>query len=119
MKSNAEFPVLSPPRRRKGHSRPSLLDHITLSDGRLAWPVAKAAGVGKLTYHARIKRGVDPDKAIHPVNRPRLSDGRLAWPVAKAAGVSCATFHHRLKAGWSPDEAIRPVARPSERPPQT
>lgn len=81
-----------------------------LSDSRLAWPVAKAAGVGKLTYYARVRRGLDPEQAVVPVNRPRLSDGRLAWPVAKAAGVSCGTFHYRLKAGWSPDEAIKPVA---------
>lgn len=131
VKSNVQDPLLAPPQRRKGHSRPSLLDRITLSDGRLAWPVAKAAGVQEATFRARLSAGVPPDDAVLsvkrvvmsrgervpqaslPCGRPRLSDGRLAQPLAKAAGVSAAAFHYRLKAGWSPDEAIKPVRRRS------
>lgn len=142
--SNYQDASLDPPRRRRGHSRPSILDHVRLADGRLAWPVAKAAGIHEATFRARLKAGVSPDEALRPVRpvvmsrgarvvpttpprgrpyksglEPRLADGRLAQPLAKAAGVSAAAFHHRLKAGWSPDEAIKPVRpKASDRRPQ-
>lgn len=134
--SNNQVPFLARPRRRKVISRPSILDYVKLSDGRLAWPVAKAAGIHEATFRARLKAGVLPDDALRPVKpvvmsrgaqvvpstrprgrprksgvEPRLADGRLAQPLAKAAGVSAAAFHYRLKAGWSPDDAIKPVRR--------
>jgi hypothetical protein len=135
MKSSAQSHAPGRPWRRKANARPSILDHVKLSDGRLAWSVAKAAGLSEATFRARLKAGVSPDDALRPVQRvvmsrgarvdtskwrrrgrprksgvePRLADGRLAQPLAKAAGVSAGAFYYRLKAGWSPDDAIKPV----------
>lgn len=97
---------------RRKRSRPSLLDQVFLSDGRLAWPVAQAAGVHEATFRARLKVGVSPDDAVLPAApHARVSDGRLAVRVAAEAGISKLTLHKRLKRGLSPDDAVQPVAR--------
>jgi len=105
-------------------TRPILnLAAVRLSDGRPAWPVAKANGVSPHTFRARIRRGWSPDAATAPVGKAArrgrppcpvllaavLSDGRPAWPVAQAAGLSRDAFRYRLKAGWRPDAAVKPV----------
>lgn len=108
---------------------PLRLAFVTLSDGRAAWPVAKAIGLSRHTFRARLLRGVSPDVAVCPVGAFRrpgrppcpalvgavLSDGRPAWPLAKAAGLSRDAFRYRLKAGWPPDAAVRPAGA-SRRP---
>lgn len=106
-------------------TRPILkLSAVLLSDGRPAWPVAKANGVSRHTFRARLVRGWSPDAATAPVDKAArrpgrppcplllaavLSDGRPAWPVAQAAGLSRDAFRYRLKAGWPPDDAVRPA----------
>ncbi|WP_258286642.1 hypothetical protein, partial [Escherichia ruysiae] len=41
-----------------------------LSHGRLAWPVAKAAGVSSATFWYRLRKaGWSPDEAVKPVAR--------------------------------------------------
>lgn len=53
--------------------RPSILDHVRLSDGRLAWPVARLRGVREATFRMRLLRGMSPDEAVL---RPVRSAGR-------------------------------------------
>lgn len=106
--------------------RPSLLDHVRLSDGRLAWPVASALGMREATFRRRLNAGLSPDDAaLRPVAATsgrwpgrrgpfgrlpfvgvRLSDGRPIWPAAQLAGISEATLHSRLSRGLTPDQAV-------------
>lgn len=69
--------------------RPSLLSQVRLSDGRLAWPVAKAAGMSEVTFRARLKAGSSPDAAVSkPVAKrgsPRAAE-RARWRAQRAAG---------------------------------
>lgn len=52
------------------HPRPSLLREVRLSDGRLAWPLARERGVSEQVFRARLKRGLAPDEAVfRPVER--------------------------------------------------
>lgn len=52
------------------HPRPSLLREVRLSDGRLAWPVARERGVSEQVFRVRLKRGLSPDEAaLRPVER--------------------------------------------------
>ena len=71
--------------------RSSLLRQVTLSDGRLAWPVAQAAGLSEVTFRARLKAGLSPDDAV-------------SRPVAKR-GPSRAAERARLSAQWSAEHA--------------
>lgn len=112
MKSNFEVPASAPPRRRKGHSRASLLDRVTLSDGRLAWPVAKAAGVHEATFRARLSAGVSPDDAVRPVQRVAMPGGLTVAAAARASGLRPLTVRKRLARGVSVQDAARPVERP-------
>lgn len=59
---------------RRGSPRPraSLLDHVRLPDGRLAWPLAKALGVAEATFRSRLKIGYTPSEATFaPVKKQR------------------------------------------------
>lgn len=98
------------PSRHKVYSRPSLLDRVTLSDGRLAWPVAKAAGLHEATFRARLASGVSPDDAIAPVSCPSVPGGLTA--AARASGLSVQTVRKRLARGLPADRAIEPLSRP-------
>lgn len=129
-------------RRRKSPlcPRPSVLREIRLSDGRLAWPVAAAAGMSEATFRARLKRGLPADVAVsRPVATPaeaaaarrktrvaspasalmrglRLADGRSALQVALQGGVPAGTFRARLRRGWSVEAAaLQPLSTPAER----
>lgn len=54
--------------------RPSILNDLRLTDGRLAWPVAMSLGMSEQTFRARIKRGLSVDRAVHlPVRVRRPS----------------------------------------------
>lgn len=117
--------------------RPSLVREVRLSDGRLAWPVAAAAGMSEATFRERLRRGLSPDRAaLDPVRSaaeagrlaagvPRrrssalmrlcLPDGRPALAVAAAAGVSAHLLRLRLARGWPLDRAAsEPVRSPAE-----
>lgn len=120
--------------------RSSVLREARLASGRLAWPVAAAAGMSEQTFRARLRRGLSPDEAATlPVasrsqaaaarwkrdRRPsgsrsrlhalRLDDGRSALQVALQGGVPVATFRARLRRGWSlQSAALQPLATPSE-----
>ena len=51
--------------------RPSLLHEVRLANGKLAWPVAAAAGISEVTFRARLSRGLSPDEAASvPVASP-------------------------------------------------
>lgn len=64
--------------------RSSLLDDCQLLDGRLAWPVAQAAGLSEATFRARLKAGLSPDAAVStPVAKRGLS--RAAERAQRAA----------------------------------
>lgn len=68
--------------------RPSLLSQVRLSDGRLAWPVAKAAGMSEVTFRARLKAGLSPDAAVSkPVAKrgPSRAAERARWLAQRAA----------------------------------
>lgn len=68
--------------------RPSLLAQVRLSDGRLAWPVAKAAGLSEPTFRARLKAGLSPDAAVSkPVAKrgPSRAAERAQWLAQRAA----------------------------------
>lgn len=112
MKSNPEVSAVGPPRRRKVYSRPSLLDRVTLADGRLAWPVAKAAGVHEVTFRSRLSAGVSPDDAVRPVERVAMPGGRTVAAAARASGLSPLTVRKRLARGVPVQDAARPVDRP-------
>lgn len=107
-------------------ARPSILDHVRLSDGRLAWPVASALGISETTFRKRLRCGLSPDEAtfrpLGPARRgPRfrrpwlrpmpfhgrfLADGSPLWPAVVRAGLNPCTVRNRLERGWSPDEAV-------------
>lgn len=120
--------------------RSNLLDLVFLSDGRLAWPVAQAAGMNETTFRDRLKR-MSPDDALAlPVQSPDLAgakerqaaayerwlnrlalmdDGSPAWPVAVANGVCLTTFRKRLARGWSGERAAtEPLAQRFRRTPK-
>lgn len=119
--------------------RSSVLREARLASGRLAWPVAAAAGMSEQTFRARLRRGLSPDEAAAlPVasrsqaaaarwkrGQPsgsrsrlhalRLDDGRSALQVAIQGGVPVATFRARLRRGWPlQSAALQPLATPSE-----
>lgn len=107
-------------------ARPSLLDRVRLSDGRLAWPVAVSLGISETTFRKRLRCGLSPDEAtfrpLGPATRgPRvrrpwlrplpfdglfLSDGSPLWPAVVRAGLNACTVRNRLERGLSPDEAV-------------
>lgn len=71
--------------------RPSLLSQVRLSDGRLAWPVARAAGLSEPTFRARLKAGLSPDAAVaRPVAKrgPSRAAERARWAAQRAADLS-------------------------------
>lgn len=106
--------------------RPSLLDRVRLSDGRLAWPVASALGICEATFRKRLRCGLSPDEAtFRPLGRaargPRvrrpwlrpmpfhgrfLADGSPLWLAVVRSGLRPCTVRQRLERGWSPDEAV-------------
>ena len=106
--------------------RPSLLDRVRLSDGRLAWPIAVSLGICEATFRDRLRRGLSPDEAtFRPLGKakrgPRvrrpwlrplpfegvfLSDGSPLWPAVVRAGLNACTVRNRLERGLSPDEAV-------------
>jgi hypothetical protein len=102
----------APVRRRRSASRPSILDDVRLTDGRLAWPVAKAAGVSEVTFRCRLKAGDKPDEAIRPVLRQRTDDGLSVAAAARRAGLHVMTVHKRLSRGVPISDAFRSVERP-------
>lgn len=54
--------------------RPSILDDLRLSDGRLAWPVAASLGISEPAFRARLKHGWPLYRAVYlPVRRQRSS----------------------------------------------
>lgn len=112
MKSYVRTSALAPPRRRLGHSRPSILDHVKLLDGRLAWPVAKAAGVHEATFRARLSAGVSPDDAVRPVSRVVMPGGLTVAAAARASGLRPLTVRKRIARGVPVQDAARPVERP-------
>lgn len=68
--------------------RPSLLRECRLSDGRLAWPVAAAAGMSEATFRGRLKAGLSPDAAVSkPVAKrgPSRAAERAEWAAQRAA----------------------------------
>lgn len=68
--------------------RPSLMSQVRLSDGRLAWPVARAARLSEATFRARLKAGLSPDAAVSkPVAKrgPSRAAQRARWLAQKAA----------------------------------
>ena len=68
--------------------RPSLLRECRLSDGRLAWPVAAAAGITEVTFRGRLKAGLSPDEAVSkPVatRGPSRAAERAEWAAQRAA----------------------------------
>lgn len=78
----------------KGRARPSLLNQCLLSDGRLAWPVAQAAGLSEATFRARLNAGLSPDAAIAkpvPVRDPSRAADRARrvteYQAAQAAAA--------------------------------
>ena len=71
--------------------RPSLLSQVRLSDGRLAWPVATAAGMTEPTFRARLNRGLSPDAAVSkPVAKrvPSRAAERARRRAQRAAGMA-------------------------------
>jgi hypothetical protein len=74
-------------------SRPSVLDEVRLSDGRLAWPVARSNGVREVVFRMRLHRGWPADRAaLSPVvqRSPARSSGRCRCgrpAVEKRPGV--------------------------------
>lgn len=69
--------------------RPSLLRQVKLADGRLAWPVAQAAGLSEATFRARLGAGLSPDAAVSkPV--PRRDPSRAADRARRAAEFQAA-----------------------------
>lgn len=117
-----------PARVRRGLAvpRPSLLDRVRLSDGRLAWPVAVSLGVCEATFRKRLRCGLSPDEAtFRPLGKatrgPRvrrpwlrplpfdglfLADGSPLWLAVVRSGLNPGTVRYRLEGGWSPDEAV-------------
>jgi hypothetical protein len=67
-------------KRRRASPRPSILDTVTLSDGRLAWPLAQAAGMSEAVFRGRLKKGLSPDQALampyQPQDRERVAAHR-------------------------------------------
>jgi len=43
--------------------RPSILDNLRLSDGQLAWPIAKRNGINEVAFRMRLKLGWSVDDA--------------------------------------------------------
>jgi hypothetical protein len=112
VKSCFQSSASAPPRRRKAYSRPSLLDRVKLSDGRLAWPVAKAAGVHEATFRARLAAGKSPDDAVRPVSRVVMPGGLTVTAAARASGLRPLTVRKRIARGVPVQDAARPVERP-------
>lgn len=69
-------------KKRRACPRPSILDHVTLSDGRLAWPVAQAAGMSEVVFRGRLKKGMSADAALampyQPQDREKVAARRQA-----------------------------------------
>ena len=81
--------------------RPSLLSQVRLSDGRLAWPVAKAAGMSEPTFRARLKAGFSPDAAVSkPVAKrgPSRAAERARWRAQRAADMAAERLARSLLA---------------------
>lgn len=94
--------------RERAKPRPSLLREVRLSDGRLAWPVAAAAGISEATFRARLSRGLSPDRAaLDPVAspaeraRPQWQCGRSSRPLSRPLGRPSALRGLRLPDGRS------------------
>lgn len=71
--------------------RTSALAHVRLSDGRLAWPVARAAGMSEPTFRARLRAGLSPDDAVSkPVAKrgPSHAPDRAQWAAQRAADLA-------------------------------
>lgn len=60
-----------PPTRKSPPQRPSLKLSTHLSDGQLAWPVAKAKGISEALFYARLKKGMTPDEVVYTPVMPR------------------------------------------------
>lgn len=81
-------------------SRTSILDQVKLSDGRLAWPVAKARGMGEAAFRARLKRLSADDAALGPFEHRAPS--RVAERAAEQAAFEAATKVRRASTYWPP-----------------
>lgn len=71
--------------------RSSVLAQVRLSDGQLAWPVARAAGISELTFRARLKAGLSPDDAVsRPVAKrgPSHGPGRAQFAAQRASDLA-------------------------------
>lgn len=79
-------------------ARRSLLDECLLSDGRLAWPAAQAAGLSEATFRARLKAGLSPDLAVtKPVAKrsPSRAGKRTEGTAQRAAELVAERAAHR------------------------
>lgn len=81
-------------------SRTSILDQVKLSDGRLAWPVAKARGMGEATFRARLKRLSPDGAALGPFEHRAPS--RVAERAAEQAAFEAARSADHVSAHWLP-----------------
>lgn len=84
--------------------RPSLLDECRLSDGRLAWPVACAAGLSEVTFRKRLNTGLSPDEAVSkPVAKrgPSRAAERAQWAAQRVADRAAEREARRAISGRS------------------
>lgn len=105
--------VPSDDRRGRASPRPSLLSQVRLSDGRLAWPVARAAGMSEALFRARLKAGLLPDVAVSkPVAKkgPSRAAERARWAAQRAADKAAERAAGRAISSRAYPERLDPSA---------
>lgn len=81
-------------------SRPSLLDQVKLTDGRLAWPVARDRGMSEAAFRLRLKRLSPDDAALGAFEKRAPSDVKAR--AQRVAAFAAARADDRAAAHWPP-----------------